>query len=93
MEMLESYSVDPATTQIHWDVKRMFRRMQRLLESKAKAGELMIHMTNSSWMPMVQDQEVAQSAAATKGELVPPTTADTPDQPRVRAWCRQDTGF
>ena len=32
-------------------------------------------------------------AAATKGGLVPPPTADTPDQPRVRAWCRQATGL
>jgi hypothetical protein len=27
-------------------------------------------------------------AAATKEGLVPPPTADTPDQPRVRTWCR-----
>jgi len=28
-------------------------------------------------------------AAATKEGLVPPPTADTPDQPRVRTWCRR----
>ncbi|KAF8812920.1 hypothetical protein BYT27DRAFT_7182151 [Phlegmacium glaucopus] len=27
-------------------------------------------------------------AAASKGVIVPPPTTDTPDQPRVRAWCR-----
>jgi len=32
-------------------------------------------------------------AAATKGGLVPPPTADTPDQPRVRSLCRQATGY
>ena len=32
-------------------------------------------------------------AAATKGGLVPPPTADTPDQPRARYWYRQANGF
>lgn len=32
-------------------------------------------------------------AASTKGGLVPPPTADTPDQPRVRFWCRRAGGF
>jgi hypothetical protein len=32
-------------------------------------------------------------AAATKGGLVPPPTADTPDQPRTRSSIRHATGF
>ena len=32
-------------------------------------------------------------AAATKGGLVPPPTADTPDQPRARSSYRQASGF
>ena len=32
-------------------------------------------------------------AAATKEGLVPPPTADTPDQPRVRSWCRKSAGL
>jgi hypothetical protein len=39
-------------------------------------------------------QKYPQSpAAATKGGLVPPPTADTPDQPRVRFWSRWITIF
>ena len=32
-------------------------------------------------------------AAATKGGLVPPPTADTPDHPRARSWYRYATTF
>jgi hypothetical protein len=32
-------------------------------------------------------------AAASKGVIVPPPTADTPDQPRVRFWCRRVNDF
>ena len=32
-------------------------------------------------------------AAATKGGLVPPPTADTPDQPQARSWYRKATGL
>ncbi|KAF8812916.1 hypothetical protein BYT27DRAFT_6399129 [Phlegmacium glaucopus] len=32
-------------------------------------------------------------AAASKGVIVPPPTADTPDQPRVRSWCRGVNSF
>jgi hypothetical protein len=32
-------------------------------------------------------------AAATKGGVVPPPTADTPDQPRMRFWTRRVCGL
>ena len=46
-------------------------------------------LVNATYGPEIYFQS---PAAATKGGLVPPPTADTPDQPRVRFWCRRTTG-
>lgn len=47
-------------------------------------------LVNATYGP----EKYAESpAAATKGGLVPPPTADTPDQPQARSSYRKATGF
>lgn len=43
-------------------------------------------LVNATYGPETYPQS---AAAATKGGLVPPPTADTPDQPRIRFWIRR----
>ena len=45
-------------------------------------------LVNATYGPETYPQS---PAAATKGGLVPPPAADTPDQPRVRSWSRRAT--
>ncbi|KAF8812921.1 hypothetical protein BYT27DRAFT_7158810 [Phlegmacium glaucopus] len=47
-------------------------------------------LVNATYGPETYPQS---SAAASKGVIVPPPTDDTPDQPRVRFWCRRVNDF
>ncbi|KAF8812922.1 hypothetical protein BYT27DRAFT_6399199 [Phlegmacium glaucopus] len=47
-------------------------------------------LVNATYGPETYPQS---PAAASKGVIVPPPTADTPDQPRVRTWCRGVNDF